>query len=135
MKPPIHSLSILTRFIALGLAVTPYAEVIANVSTVDDLVGSDALYWLVIISVTFVQGSSNALFTLFLRRYRFEESGYRWTEAFWAGFPIAFFCAVFVNGLNHIRTLSALSLSLHIALFLILNGVGVYIIGKWASRE
>ena len=104
-------------------------------ATVDDLVSSESLYWLAIASITFVQGAANGLFSLILRRYRFSYAGYRWTEGFWSGFPIALLTAMLVDGLSRSTTLTATSTSLWIAAYLCLNGSGMYIVSQWAARE
>ena len=121
--------------IALSLILLSSERSLAKTATVDDLVSSESLYWLAIASITFVQGAANGLFSLLLRRYRFRYSGYRWTEGFWSGFPIALLTAILVDGLTRPTTLTSTSTSLWIAAYLCLNGAGMYIVSQWAARE
>ena len=119
----------------LSQLLLPVDSLYAQTATVNDLVSSEALYWLVILSISFVQGATNGLLSLVFRRFLFQEAGYRWTEAFWSGFPIAFLCAVFIDGLMDVATLGSLAFSFASSLFIILNCLGVYIVSKWAARE
>ncbi len=107
-----------------------------------DPVSPQYFYWLILVSLSFVQGALNGLLVLVLRNFKHEYAGTRWTQAFWAGFPSAFLVTqllLFLIDLFHDQTalseLSTLGLSLWFALFLILNFYLVFRLSVWAAHE
>ena len=105
-------------------------------------VSPEYFYWLVLISMTFVQGALNGIIVLALRNYKHEYAGARWAQAFWAGFPVAFtvthFLIVLINYFHNqesITQLGPLYLSIWLALFLTLNFFGAFRLSIWAARE
>ena len=107
-----------------------------------DPVSPAYFHWLVLISMTFVQGAMNGLIVLVLRNYKHEYSGSRWTQAFWAGFPVAFivthFLILLIESIHNqvsLTQLGPLILSIWLGLFLSLNFILVFRISVWAAHE
>jgi hypothetical protein len=107
-----------------------------------DPISSSYFYWLIVITITFVQGALNGFLVLMLRSYKYEYSGHRWSEAFWSGFPLAFISSLLTGGLIemihgdvYISKIGAIALILWLICFLILNVALTYELGKWAAKE
>ena len=107
-----------------------------------DLVTPHYFFWLVMISVTFVQGALNGLFILTLRNLKHAHAGNRWTQGFWAGFPCAFLICYltfslinYIHDTESIRQLDPLVITIWLALFLCLNAISVFQLSNWAAQE
>ena len=109
----------------------------------NDLKGLSAepLFWMMLFALGFVMGALNGIILLTLRRWRYEEAGDRWAAAFWLGLfwaPLTFAIARLPltwwwrASLTQLTTQGAYGL---VALWLILNALGVWRLGVWASRE
>ena len=105
-------------------------------------VNGDYLFWLAFVSLAFVQGAINGLTLLWLRTLKFEYAGYRWTEGFWLGFPLASLTFLFIHNIHsrvHQETpffeLGVSIISLWLILFMLLNLFGSYWIARWAAKE
>ena len=105
-------------------------------------VSPEYFYWLVMISITFVQGALNGIIVLALRNYKHEYAGVRWAQAFWAGFPVAFaithFLIVLINYFHNqesVTQLGPLYIGVWLALFLIFNFFGAFRLSIWAAQE
>lgn len=103
---------------------------------------SSYLLWLAVISISFVQGAANGLFILGLRKYRFDFAGYRWTQGFWLGFPLALLSFIFLKYCYSIIhadlsfiDLGGVSISLWIAVYLVANALGSFYLSLWAAKE
>ena len=100
------------------------------------------LYWSAMISLSFVQGALNGQFILILRRYKYDYSGYRWTEAFWSAFPLAFMTTLLIQGMmetlhgsDTIHEASRGLFSFAIVCFFVINFLLSFVLGRWAAKE
>ena len=139
------SLHFLTYYLTLVLAGDLFCLTETAFATSDplkDLATGRALYWLILGSIAFVQGSLNGLIALLLKTQVFDNAGYRWAQAFWSGFPVSLLATILIDdllGLSNsdsiLESPSGFGLSLYLASYLLFNGSLMYIICRWAARE
>ena len=102
---------------------------------------ADVLFWTVLVSIGFVWGSFNGLCLLAIRRWRFQEAGDRWTNAFWLGVLWAPFTFLLTRqvfswwGEWSWEELGGTTLSMLFLMLIIFNLSGVWMLGYWASQE
>ena len=131
---------------SLHFLVLIYTLSIANQSfaTDQDLppeASPEIFFWVALVSLGFVWGALNGLCLLVLRHVRYQEAGYRWTNAFWLGVlwgPLTFLLTRVLFrwwGQWSWEDLEGSTVSLLFLTLITLNLGGVWLLGIWASRE
>ena len=127
--------------ICIGIILTISQHSWASSKELPEPASADVLFWTVMVSIGFVWGSFNGLCLLAIRRWRFQEAGDRWTTAFWLGLIWAPFTFLLTR---HIfswwggwswEELGGATLSILFLMLIILNLLGVWVLGNWASQE